>query len=113
MGLYLTAANHAVRTQVFWILNELCQAFIQVFRLGQNIVPHTWQLNNRPGGYDIRASDLHQLPVVPQIRVVCGLMSQLNITTSMIYRILECREDHTKQLTVYGDVVLSDGEEES
>jgi len=33
--------------------------------------------------------------------------------TSMIYRILECREDDTKQLTEYGDGVRSDdGEDE-
>jgi len=41
-----------------------------------------------------------------------GLMSKLNIMTWMIYRIRECREDHMKQLTEQGDVVLSDGEDE-
>jgi hypothetical protein len=30
----------------------------------------------------------------------------------MIYRILECREDHTKQLTEQGDSVPSDGQDE-
>jgi hypothetical protein len=42
------------------------------------------------------------------MRVLHGLMSQPNITTSMIYRILECREDYMTQLTEYGDVVPSD-----
>ena len=40
-GLNLTAANHAVITQTFWVLNEQRQAFAQVVRLGQNRVPHT------------------------------------------------------------------------
>jgi hypothetical protein len=107
-GLNLTAANHAVITQKFWVLNEQRQAFARVARLGQNRVPHTWLLNTGPGGYDNRASDLHQLSGVAQMRVLHDLMSRPNITTSMIYRILECREDHTKQLTEYGDVVPSD-----
>jgi hypothetical protein len=112
-GLNLTAANHAVITQKFWVLNEQRQAFAWVVRLGQNRVPHTWLLNTGPGGYDNRASDLHQLAGVAQMRVLHGLMSRPNITTAMIYRILECREDHTKQLTEYGDVVPSDdGEDE-
>jgi hypothetical protein len=47
------------------------------------------------------------------MRVLHGLMSRQNITTSMIYRILECQEDHMKQLTEYGDIVPSDdGEDE-
>jgi hypothetical protein len=111
-GLNLTAANHAVITQKFWVLNEQRQAFARVVRLGQNRVPHTWLLNTGPSGYDNRASDLHQLSGVAQMKVLHGLMSRPNITTSMIYRILECREDHTKQLTEQGDVVLSDGEDE-
>jgi len=97
-GLNLTAANHAVITQKFWVLNEQREAFARVVRLGQNRVPHTWLLNTGPGGYDNRVSDLHQLSGVAQMRVLHGLMSQPNITTSMIYRILESREDHTKQL---------------
>jgi len=59
-GLNLTAANHAVITEKFWVLNEQRQAFARVVRLGQNRVPHTWLLNTGPGGYDDRASDLHQ-----------------------------------------------------
>ena len=41
-GLNLTAANHAVITQKFCVLNEERQAFAQVVRLGQNRVLHTW-----------------------------------------------------------------------
>jgi hypothetical protein len=107
-GLNLTAANHAVITQKFWVLNEHCQAFVRVVGLGQNRVPHTWLLNTGPGGYDNRASDLHQLSGVAQMRVLHGLMSRPNITSLMTYRILECWEDHTKQLTEYGDVMPSD-----
>jgi hypothetical protein len=44
-GLNLTAANDAVITQKFWVINEQRQAFAQVIRLGQNRVPHTWLLN--------------------------------------------------------------------
>jgi len=107
-GLNLTTANHAVFTQKLWVLNEQHQAFARVVRLGQNRVPHTWRLNTGPGGYDNRASDLPQLSGVAQMRVLHGLMSRPNITTSMIHRILECREDHTKQLKEYRDVVPSD-----
>jgi hypothetical protein len=107
-GLNLTAANHAVITQKFWVLNEQRQAFARVVRLGQNRVPHTWLLNTGPGGYDNRASDLHQHSGVAQMRVLHGLMSRPNITTSMIYRILEAREDHTKRLTENGDTLQSD-----
>jgi len=110
-GLNHTAANHAVITQKFWVLNEQRQAFARVVQLGQNRVPHTWLLNTGPSGYDNRASDLHQLSGVSQMKVLHGLRSRPNITTSMIYRILECREDHTKQPTEEGDVVLSDGED--
>jgi len=111
-GLNLTAANHAVITQKFWVLNEQHQAFARVVRLGQNRVPHTWPLNTGPNGYDNRASDLHQLLGVAQIRVLHGLMNRPNITTTMIYRILECRQDHTMRLTEHGDLVSSDGEDE-
>jgi len=107
-GLNLTAANHAVITQKFWVLNEQWQAFARVVWLGQNRVPHTWLLNTGPGGYDNRTSDLHQLSGVAQIRVPHGLMSRPNITMSMIYRILKSREDHTKQLTENEDTFLSD-----
>jgi len=111
-GLHLTTANHAVITQMFGVLNEQRQAFARVVRLGQNKVPHSWLLNTAPSGYDNRASDLHQLSGVAQMKVLHGLMSRQNIMTSMIYRILEYREDHTKQLTEYGDVVPSGGQDE-
>ena len=39
-GLDPTAANHAVITQKFRVLNERRQVFAQVVRLGQNRVPH-------------------------------------------------------------------------
>jgi len=104
-GLNITAANHAVITQKFWEWNEQRQAFAQVARLGQSRVPHTWLLNTGPSGYDNRASDLHQLSGVNQMKVLHGLISRPNITTSMIYRILECRKDNTKKLMEYGDVV--------
>jgi len=107
-GLNLTAANHAVITQKFWVLNEQWQAFARVVRLGQNRVPHTAFLNTGPGGYDDHASDLHQHSGVAQIRVLYGLISRLSITTSMIYRILEAHEDHTKQLTENGDTLMFD-----
>ena len=74
-GLNLTAANHAVITQNFWVLNEQYQAFARVVQQGQNRVPHTWLLNTGPSGYDNRASDLHQLSGVAIMRVLHGLMS--------------------------------------
>jgi len=74
-GLDLTAANHAVITQKFWVLNEQRQAFAQVVRLGQNRVPHTCLLNTGPNGYDNRASDLDQLSGVAQMRVLHGLLN--------------------------------------
>jgi hypothetical protein len=40
-GLNLTAANHVVITQKFWVLNQQRQAFARVVRLGQIRVPHT------------------------------------------------------------------------
>ena len=107
-SLTLTAANHAVITLLFWELNEQRQAFERVVRLGQNRVPHTWLLITGPGGYDNRASDLHQLCGVAQMRVLHGLFSRPNITTSMIYRILESRDDYTKWLTENEDTFQSD-----
>jgi len=74
-GLNLTAANHAVITQKFWVLNEQLQAFAWVIRLGHNRVPHTWLLNTGPSGYDNRASDLHQLSGVAQMKALHGLKS--------------------------------------
>jgi len=38
-GLNLTAPNHAVMTQKFWVMNEQRQAFARVVRLGHNRVP--------------------------------------------------------------------------
>jgi len=111
-GLNLTAANHAVITLNFWVLSEQRQAVARVVRLGQTRVPHTWLLNSGPSGYDNRASDLHELSGVAQMKVLHGLMSRPNITTSMIDRILECREDRTMQLTEQWDVVPWDGEDE-
>jgi len=107
-GLNLTAANHAVITQKFRILNEQRQAFARVVWLGQNRVPHTWLLNTCPGGYNNHASDLHKHSGVAQMRVLHGLMSRPNITTSMIYTILEAGADHTKRLTENGDTLQSD-----
>ena len=72
-GLNHTAANHAVITQMFWVLNKQRQAFARVVRLGQNQVPHTWLLNTGPGGYDNCTSDLHQLSGVAQMRVLAWL----------------------------------------
>jgi len=111
-GLNLTVANYAVITQKFWVLNEQCQAFAWVVRLGQNRVPHTWLLNTGRNGYDNRASDLHQLSGVAHMRVLHGLMNRPIIMTTMIYRILECRQDHTNRLMEHEDFVLSDGEDE-
>jgi len=107
-GLNLTAANHAVITQKFWVLNEQRQAFAWVVPLGQNRVPHTWLLNTGPGGYDNGASDLHKHSGVAQMRIQHDLMSRPNIMTSMIYWILEAREDHTKRLTENGETLQSD-----
>jgi len=111
-GLNLTAANHAVITHKFWVLNEQCQAFAWVVRLGQNSVPHTQLLTTGPSGCDNRASDLHQLSGVAQMWVLYSLMSWLNITTMMIYQILECRLALLKRLTQHGYFVLSDGDDE-
>jgi SNF2 family DNA or RNA helicase len=49
-ALNLTAANHAVIAQKFWVLNDQRQAFARVVLLGQNRVPHTWVLNTEPNG---------------------------------------------------------------
>jgi len=111
-GLNLTAANHAVITEKFWVLNEQRQAFARVVQLGQNRVPHRRLLNTGPDGYGNRASDLHQLSGVAQMGVLHGLMNRPNITTMMIYRILECRQDHMKRLEEQGDFMPSDGEDE-
>jgi len=54
-----TAANQAVITQKFWVLNQQWQTFARVFQLGQNRVPHMWLLNMGPGGYDNCACDCY------------------------------------------------------
>ena len=107
-SLNLIAANHAVITQKFWVLNEQWQTFPRVVQLGKTRVPHTWFLNTGPGGYNNRACHLHQLLGVMQMRVLHGLMSRANITTTMIYQILESHEDRTKRLTENGDTWQSD-----
>ena len=66
-----------------------------------------------PGGYDNCTSDLHQLSGVAQMRVLHGLMGRPNIWMTMIFRILECREDHTKLLTKSGDNMLQSDESSS
>jgi len=111
-GLNLTAANHAVLTQKFWVLTELRQAFAWVVRLVQNRVPHTRLLTTGPNGYDNRASDFHQLSGLAQMKVLHDLINRQNIMTTMIYRILECHQDHTKPFTEHGDFMPSDGEDE-
>ena len=107
-GQNLTAATDAVISQKFRVLSEQQQVFTQVVRLGQNRVPHTRLLNTGPGGYDNQATVLKQHSGVAQMKVLHGLMSRPNITTTIIYPILESRVDHTKRLTEYGDMLQSD-----
>jgi len=106
--LNLTAANHVVITPNFRGLNEQRQAFAQVIRLRQQRVPHARLLNMEPGVYDNHMRDLHQHSGVAQIRVQHGLMSRLNTTTTMLYRIWESCEDHTMRLPETGDTLQSD-----
>jgi len=106
-GLNLTAANHAVISQMFRVLNEQRQAFPWVVQLGQNRVPHTGLLNTGPNGYDNRVSNLHQLSGLAQIRVLHGLMNRLNITMTMIFRNLECWQAHMKRVTANRDFISS------
>jgi len=42
------------------------------------------------------------------MRVLIGLMSRPNITMSMIYGMLEAREDHRNRLIENGDTLQSD-----
>jgi hypothetical protein len=42
------------------------------------------------------------------MRLLHGLMSRLNIATTMINQILECSEDRTQWLTENGDTLKSD-----
>jgi hypothetical protein len=42
------------------------------------------------------------------MKVLHRLMSQLNITTSMIHRILESHEHHTERLTENDDTLQAD-----
>jgi len=83
-ALNVTAANHVVITQKFWVLNDQWQEFAQVVRLVQNRVPQAWLLNTGPNSYDNSASDLHRLSVVAPMRVLHSLMNWPNITTTMI-----------------------------
>jgi len=107
-GLNVTAANHAVRIQKFWVLNEQRQEFVWVMWLGQNQVPYTWLLKMGPGGYDNRLIDLYQLSGITQMRVLHSLMSRPNIRMTMIYQILESRKDHMKWPTENRVMVQSD-----
>jgi hypothetical protein len=111
-SLNLKAANHTVITQKFWVIDKQHQELARVVRLGQNRVPQTVVLNMGPSGYDNRAGDLHQLSGVAQMKVLHGLISQPDITTLMVYRILACREQHPNQHLEEGDVVQSDYEDE-
>jgi len=111
-GSNLTAENHAAIPQTFRVLNEQSQAFALIVRLGQNRLPHTWLLNSGPGGYDNRASDIHQLSAVAQMRVLHVLISQPNVIPSMIYRILEWWKNCKKKLNLHGEFVPSNGEDE-
>jgi len=111
-GLNLAATNYAEMTPTFLGLNMQQPAFGRVVWLWQNWVSHTWLLNTGPGGYDNKVSDLHQLPAVTSMRVLHGQMSWPNITTSMMYHILGCRENHQQQLMELGDLVPTDGEDE-
>ena len=106
-GLYFTAADHELITQKFWVLNEQRQTFARVVQLGQNRVPQPWLLNTGPGGNDNIASDLHEYSGPAQIKVLHGLMSPLDITTTMMYRSLVCHGDYTQQLTENGDMLQS------
>jgi hypothetical protein len=74
-GLNYTAANHAIITLKFKVLTGERQAFARIVQVGQNRVPQTCLLNTGPNGYDNRASDLHQLSGVAQMRVLHGLMN--------------------------------------
>jgi len=107
-GINLTAANHAVITQIFWVLNEQWHAFARVVRLRQNWVPQTWLLNTGAGGYNNPASDFHQHSRVALVSVLHGLMCRLNSMTSMISWILEAHEDHTQLLTENGNMLQSE-----
>jgi hypothetical protein len=73
-GLNLITTNHWVTTLKLWVLTELGQVFARDVRLRQNRVPHSWLLHTRPHGYNIRASNLHQLSGLVQMRVLYGLM---------------------------------------
>jgi len=90
------------------VLDEHCQAFAWVVRLGQNRVSHTSWLNPDPGGYDYGVSDPHQHCHEAQIRVLNGFMRQPNITTLMFHWMLESCEDHSIRLAKNGDTLQSD-----
>jgi hypothetical protein len=98
-GLNLTAANHAVITQRFWVLNEQQQAFAQVVQFGQNCVLHTWLLHTGPDSYDDQVSELHQRSEVAKMRVRHGLMNHPDIMIDMIYLTVKACVRHTVWLT--------------
>jgi hypothetical protein len=111
-GLNFTAVDHPVGTQMIWIFNEQLSAFARVVLPWQKRVPHTLLLNTGPNGYDNTVSDLHELSGVALMRVQHGLISGPNITTTMIYRNLQARQNYIKQLTEHGHFVPPDGEDE-
>jgi hypothetical protein len=99
---------HAVIIPKFWVLNEQQQVFVWVVQLGQNQVPHTSWLNTGPSVYDNHVSDLHQLSGVAQMWDLHEWISQLNITTTMIDRIMKSHADYMKQFTENRDTLHSD-----
>jgi hypothetical protein len=106
-GLNSSTANHAVITQKFWVWNKRQQAFAQVVRLDQNKVPHRWLLNSDLGGDDHHTSDYHQHSGLAQIGDLHTSMSQANIMTLMINRILLSCEDYRMWLAKTGDTLQS------
>jgi len=107
-GITLAGGNGAVITLMFWLLNQLWQAFAWVIWLGHSRVPHRWVLNMCPGGCDNCMSDLHQHSGVAHILVLHSVMCRLNITTLRIHRIPESCEDHSNQPMETGDTLPSD-----
>jgi hypothetical protein len=93
-------------------LNDQRPAFARIVWLGQDTVPLSWLLNTGTNGYDNRASDLYQLSAVAQMGVLHGLMNRWSIMMTMLYRVLDCRQDQTKPPMEQGDFLLSDGEDE-
>jgi len=103
-----TAANNAVLTKQLWVLSDQWLPFAGVVRRGENRVCQTWLLNTNPGGYVNYASDQNQHSEVAHMKVLHHLISELNITATMIFEILVPYKDHTMQLTESGDTLQSD-----